>query len=92
MSTLLTLQVEGEFVFEAEELKAFQQTAVVPQSVVDRGFTVNQSGNHQVPANTFDNEEPVPFEFPDTVTFTTVISDDVEPEEEPEEQESESDE
>lgn len=87
MSTLLTLQVEGEFVFEAEELKQFQETAVVPQAVVDRGFTVNQSGNHLVPANTFSNEEPVPFEFPDTVTFTTVISDDTPAEEEEEEEE-----
>lgn len=91
MSTLLTLQVEGEFVFEAEELKQFQETAVVPQAVVDRGFTVNQSGNHQVPANTFSNEAPVPFEFPDTVTFTTVISDE-EPVDEEEEEEQAADE
>lgn len=85
MSTLLSLNVDAEFVFEPEELKQFQETAVVPQSVVDRGMTVNQSGNHTVPANTFDNPEPVPFEFPDTISFVTVIADDVEPEEEEEE-------
>lgn len=87
MSTLLSLHIEAEFVFEADELKQFQDTAVVPQAVVDRGMTVSQSGNHQVPPNTFDNEEPVSFEFPDTISFVTVISDDTESDIEEEEEE-----
>lgn len=88
MSTLLTLQVEAEFVFEPNELEQFKQTAVVPQAVVDRGMTVNQSGNHQIPANTFDSAEAQPFEFPDTISFVTVISDEEVPETEEEEEET----
>ena len=98
MTVIQKVYLEGIVSMEADEAQAFEETRVLPNSVLERGVTVSANGAHFIAAANSWSGDDINFQLEDALTLSASFveeaeaEDELEPEDESEDAEESLDE
>ena len=78
MSVIQKVYLESIVAMEPEEAQAFEETRVLPTTVLERGITVSSNGAHFIAAEHSWTGDDINFQLEDTLTLTASFIDEAE--------------